>query len=67
MTTTCSNVAVVKNEFRFFMDKAPANNTIYTSMIQSVIEYEIVLCLMENLLKPFTGSIRRAIQSLEID
>jgi hypothetical protein len=42
MTTTCSSVAVVKNEFFFFMSETPTKDAIYTSTIQSVIEYEIV-------------------------
>jgi hypothetical protein len=39
-------VAFVKDKFHFFMNKAPTKNEIYTSKIQSVIEDEIVSCLM---------------------
>jgi hypothetical protein len=42
MTTTCSSVTVVKNEFFFLMYKASVKNAIYSSTIQIFIEYEIV-------------------------
>jgi hypothetical protein len=67
MTATCSSVIVVQNELFFFMDKALAKNEIYTSMIQSVIEYEIILFLMVNLSTLIAGRRSRALESLEID
>jgi hypothetical protein len=67
MTTTCSSVEIVKHDFLFFMSDTPVKDEIYTSMIQSVLEYEIVLGLMA-----YTATLimrRRgwALQSLEID
>jgi hypothetical protein len=67
MTTTCSSVEVVQNELRFLMYKELTKNAIHASTIQSVIEYEIVLCLMVNSLTLVAGSRSRALQSLEID
>jgi hypothetical protein len=67
MTTTCSSVAFVKNEFRFFVNEASAKNEIYTMMIQSVIEYEIVSCLMAYMSTLITRSGGGELQSLEID
>jgi hypothetical protein len=67
MTTTCSSVAVIQNELFFLVYKAPMKNAIYTSTIQSVIEYEIVSCLMVNSSTLVAGSRSRALQSLEID
>jgi hypothetical protein len=46
MTTTCSSVAIVKHDFFFFMSETSTKDAIYTSTIQSVLEYEIVLGLM---------------------
>jgi hypothetical protein len=61
------SVAIVKYDFRFFMSETPTKDAIYTSTIQSVLEYEIVLGLMA-----YTSTLimrRRggALQSLEID
>jgi hypothetical protein len=67
MTTTCSSVEVVQNEPWFFVDKAPMKNAIYTTTIQSVIEYEIVSCLMENSSMLIAGRRSEELQSLEID
>jgi hypothetical protein len=46
MTTTCSNVAIVKHDFLFFISETSAKDAVYTSTIQCVLEYEIVLSLM---------------------
>ena len=67
MITTCSTVAVIKREFLFFVNEALVKDAIYTLMIQSVIEYEIVSCLMVNSSTLIMGSRRGALQSLEID
>jgi hypothetical protein len=48
MTTTCSSVTVIQNKLCFFMGKTSPKNAIYTSTIQSVIEYKIVSRLMSN-------------------
>jgi hypothetical protein len=67
MTTTCSSVAVVKNEFCFFMSGASTKDAIYTSTIQSVIEYEIVFFLMTYTSTLIVRSRGGALQSLEIE
>jgi hypothetical protein len=67
MTTTCSSVAIIKHDFRFFMSETPTKDTIYTSTIQSVLEYEIVLGLMAYTSTLITRSRGGALQSLEID
>jgi hypothetical protein len=64
MTTTFSGVVVVKHEFQFFMNETPAKDAIYTSMIQSVLKYEIVLCLMEYASMLIMRSRGRALQIL---
>jgi hypothetical protein len=66
MTATCSSVAVVKHDFRFFMSETPAKDAIYTSMIQSVLEYEIVLGLMAYTAVLITRSRGGALQILDI-
>ena len=43
MTATCSSVVIIKYDFHFFMGETPMKDAIYTLMIQSVLEYEIVL------------------------
>jgi hypothetical protein len=67
MTTTCSSVAVIENEFCFFVNKASAKNQIYTSTIQSVIEDKIVSFFMVYMLTLIARSKGGALQSLEID
>jgi hypothetical protein len=67
MTTTCSSVAVIKNEFCFFMSETPAKDAIYTSTIQSVLEYDIVFFLMAYTSTFIMRSKGGALQSLEID
>jgi hypothetical protein len=67
MTTTCSGVAVVKNEFRFFGSDASTKDEIYTSTIQSFIKYEIFFFLMAYTSKLIMRSRCEALQSLEID
>lgn len=67
MTVTCSNVAIVKRDFHFFMSETPAKDAIYTSTIQSALEYEIVLGLMAYTTTLITRSRGGALQSLEID
>jgi hypothetical protein len=49
------------------MNEAPTKDEVYTSMIQSVIEYEIVLFLMAYTLTLIARSRGRAIQSLDIE
>jgi hypothetical protein len=67
MTTTCSSVVVVKNEFHFFVNEAPTKNEIYTLTTQSVIEYEIVSFLMAYMSMLIVRSGGEALQILYID
>ena len=67
MTTICSSVAIVKNNFGFFMSEAPVKDAIYTSTIQNIFEYEIVLGLMAYATTFIMRSRGGALQSLEID
>jgi hypothetical protein len=67
MTTTCSSVVVVKNEFLFFMSETPAKDAIYTLKIQSVLKYEIILGLMVYTSILITRSRGRELQIMEID
>ena len=67
MTTTCSILAVVKNKVCFFMSETPTKDAIYTSTIQSVLEYEIVFFLMAYTSMLIMRSRGGALQILEID
>jgi hypothetical protein len=67
MTSTCSCVEIVKHDFLFFMSETPTKDAIYTSMIQSVLEYEIVLSLMVYTTMLIARRKGSALQSLEID
>jgi hypothetical protein len=59
-------VEVIQNELCSLVYKALMKNAIYTSTIQSVIEYEIVSFLMENSSTLITGRRSRELQSIEI-
>jgi hypothetical protein len=67
MTTTCSSVAIIKHNFHFFMSETSAEDAIYTSTIQSVLKYEIVLGLVVYMMMVITRSRGGALQILEID
>jgi hypothetical protein len=67
MTTTCSSVEIIKNDFFFFMSEASMKNSIYTSTIESVLEDEIILGLMTYTMTFITRSRGEALQSLEIE
>jgi hypothetical protein len=60
-------MAVVNHDNRFFMSETSVNDAIYTSAIQSVIEYEIVLSLMAYTVTLIARSRGGALQILEID
>jgi hypothetical protein len=60
-------MAVVKHDNFFFMSETSSKDAIYTSVIQSVIEYEIVLSPMEYMEMLIARSRGRALQSLEMD
>jgi hypothetical protein len=67
MTATCSSVEIVKYDLCFFMGETPVKDAIYTSTIQSVLEYEIVFDMMAYTEMLITRSRGRALQSLDID
>jgi hypothetical protein len=67
MTATCSSVAIVKHNFHLFMSETPTKDTIYTSTIQGVLEYEIVLGLVAYTTTLIMRSRGGALQSMEID
>ena len=67
MTSTCSSVEIVKHDFRFFMSETLEKDAIYTSMIQSVLKYEIFLGLMAYTKTLIMRGRGGALQSLEID
>ena len=67
MTATCSSMAIIKQNFFFFMSEASTKNAIYTSTIESVLEDEIVLGLMTYMVTLITRSRGGALQILEID
>jgi hypothetical protein len=58
---------IVKHDFNFFMNEASMKNAIYTLMIESVLEDEIIIGLMTYTTTFITRSRGRALQSLEID
>jgi hypothetical protein len=67
MTATCSSVAIVKHDFFFFMSETSMKDAVYTSTIQCVLEYEIVLSPMAYTTMLITRSRGGTLQSLEID
>jgi hypothetical protein len=60
-------MAIVKNNFLFFMSEASTKDAIYTMTIQSIFEYEVVLGLMAYTATLIMRSRDEALQSLEID
>jgi hypothetical protein len=60
-------VAIVKHDFFFFMGETLAKDAIYTSTIQSVLEYEIAFGLMAYMVTLITRSRVRELQILEIE
>jgi hypothetical protein len=67
MTATCSSVAIIKHDFHFFMSETSMKDSIYTSTIQSVVEYEIVPSPMTYTMMLITRSKCGTLQSMEID
>jgi hypothetical protein len=67
MTATCSGLEIVKHNFHFYMSETPMKDAICTSMMQSVLEYEIVLGLMAYMMTLIMRIRGGALQSLEID
>jgi hypothetical protein len=67
MTATCSSVEIIKHDLCFFMSETSVKDVVYTSTIQCVFEYEIILSLMAYT-TTFIMRIRGGkLQSLEVD
>jgi hypothetical protein len=67
MTAMSSGMAIVKHDNFFFVSEASAQDAVYTSSIQRIIEYEIILSLMAYTSTLITRRRGGALQSLEID
>jgi hypothetical protein len=57
---------IVKHEFHFFMSEALVKNAIYTLMIESFLEDEIILGLMTYVATFIMRSRGEALQSMKI-
>jgi hypothetical protein len=60
-------MTIVEHYDDLLMSETLMQDEVYTSPIQHIIEYEIILSLMEYLLTLITRSRGGALQSLEID
>jgi hypothetical protein len=58
---------IVKHDNCFFMSEASTQNVVYTSPIQCIIEYKIILGLMEYMARIITRSRGGTLQSLGTD
>jgi hypothetical protein len=67
MTATGFGMAIVKHNNCFFMSETSVQDAVYTSPIQCIIEYEIILSLMAYASTLIMRSRGGALQSLEID
>jgi len=67
MTATCSGMAIAKHNNYFFVSETLVQDAVYTSSIQRIIEYEIILGLMAYTTMLITRSSGGALQSPEID
>ena len=67
MTATSSGMAIVKNNNYFFVSETSTQDAVYTSLIQRIIEYEIILSLMAYSPMLIMRSRGGALQILEID
>jgi hypothetical protein len=67
MTATGSGMEIVKHDNCFFVSEISSQDAIYTSLIQCIIEYEIILSPMVYALMLIMRSRGGALQSLEID
>jgi hypothetical protein len=67
MTAIGSGMEIVKHDNYFFVSETSAQDEVYTSSIQCIIEYEIILSLMAYLSMLIMRSRGGALQSLEID
>jgi hypothetical protein len=60
-------VEIIKNNFLFFISETSTKDAVYTSTIQGVLEYEIVISLMAYTTTLIMRSIGRTLQSMDID
>jgi hypothetical protein len=67
MTATGSSMAIVKHDNCFFVNETSAQDAVYTSPIQCIIKYEIIISLMVYASMLITKSRGGELQSLEID
>jgi hypothetical protein len=67
MTATSSGMEIVKHDNCFFVSETSTQDAVYTSMIQCIIEYEMILSLMAYVLTLIRISRGGALQILEID
>jgi hypothetical protein len=67
MATTCSSMAIIENYGGLLMSETSTQDAVYTSLIQRIIEYEIILSLMAYPPMLVMRIIGGALKSLEID
>jgi hypothetical protein len=67
MTATRFSMEIVKHNNYFFVSETSTQDAVYTSMIQCIIEYEIILILMAYVSMLITGRRGGELQILEID
>ena len=67
MTTTWSGMEIVKHDNCFFVSEASMQDAVYTSLIQRIVEYKIILSLMAYTTMLITRTRGGEIQSLEIE
>jgi hypothetical protein len=67
MITTASSMAIIKHDNCFFVSETSTQDAVYTSLIQCIIEYEIILSLMAYASMLITRSRGEALQILDID
>ena len=67
MTATSSGMDIVEHYDGLLMSETSTQDAVYTSLIQHIIEYEIILSLMAYPPTLVTRSKGGALQSLEID
>jgi hypothetical protein len=67
MTATCSSMAIVEHYDGLLMSETLTHDAVYTSLIQRIIEYEIILSLMAYPPKLVMRSKVGALQIMEID
>ena len=67
MTATRSSMVIVEHDDGLLMSETSTQDAVYTSLIQRIIEYEIILSLMAYPLMLIMSSRGGALQSLEID